>query len=84
MATTFRLTPVVEVRIRGENRDFPNLPIDDGTVLRFLEFKTAAAIYEAVRGGICGPGMYTGYFHPHDAARIDEWLRANGCVPEES
>lgn len=79
-------TPVVRVTIVGqEDPDYVGLHDDGGLLYRFQRFLRENDI-EAVAGVGCAGGLYSAFFRPADAKRVEEWLRSHGVEddPESS
>ena len=77
---TFQLTPVVSVIIKGEGKNSRRIARDDGgLVLRFLRFQLDEKIFEVIRGGSSGAGVYYGLFTAEDAKKIEAWLLKQGA-----
>jgi hypothetical protein len=79
---TFGLTPVVEVKVRGEERD-PYCPDDGGLVCKLMQWLWDEQIFSTPGGGVTGGGVYIAKHWPSDAAKIKTWLLENGVVEKE-
>lgn len=72
-----RLT--LEVPRTEQEKNDGRLPMDDGTVIRFLEWQRDNEIFP-FRGAGSGPGFWTGTFPIEHKPAIMGWLRAEGLV----
>ena len=77
---TFSITEIIAVRIRGEKREFPQVPADDGLVGRFLKWCIEQDIGRLPGAGFSGGGGHLGFYYKDDLPRISAWLAENKAV----
>lgn len=77
---TYTTQKAVRVEIRGEPREFPVVPFDDGLVSKFLAWSLEQRIYPVTRGGVSGGGIHVSYYDEADIPAIENWLRSEGVV----
>lgn len=76
----YRTMDVVAVEIADpDHRGAP----DDGITVRFMAWALKNEIFTAVSAGYSGPNGLLGFYSPTDAAKIREWLDANGASRAE-
>lgn len=81
---TFSAVPLVAIKIRGELRKFPQLPVDGGLVFNFLKWMGENDVHEEPVGvGHSGSGSYLGFFNENVVPRIRTWLLKNGVVEDD-
>lgn len=80
---TFSALSVVAVRIRGERREFPRMPEDNGIVGHFLQWMIKNDIHDMGISGHSGGGSFLGFFEAEDVPAIKKWLSENGAVEDD-
>ena len=68
---TFSSTPLVQVRIQGQ---------DSKLISRFSRFLLESNAIPVLKGGCIGGCEYCGYFRPADAEKATAWLEKHGVT----
>lgn len=80
---TVKLTPVVQILIRGQGKRNGICTLDSGGFISpFCKWLQDNNIYTAVKGGMSGGGVYLGFFTAEDATKIEAWLLEQGVEVE--